>query len=269
MSSIGQRRSPRLTRMGEPVTVTSSAIELERFEMLQGEAFEPHAHDEHQLAWASAGVLMVEVGGRCWVLPPNLALWIPGGARHTTIAMRETVLQGIYIDPRARIGWSEPTVVAVTPLVRHLIEHLAGELGEEARIRAEAVLVDVLRPVGTSTLELPMPLESRAREVAQALVADPGDRRSMDEVARQAGASPRTLLRLFLSETGMTFSQWRTHARLQASVALLSDGHTVARVADRVGYATPSAFVAAFRRVTGHTPAAYFGAVSAREAGGA
>jgi len=64
----------------------------------------------------------------------------------------------------------------------------------------------------------------------------------------------------------MTVHQWRTHARLQASIALLSDGHTVARVADRVGYATPSAFVTAFRRATGSTPAAYANAVANRDA---
>jgi AraC-like DNA-binding protein len=42
----------------------------------------------------------------------------------------------------------------------------------------------------------------------------------------------------------------------------------VASVAERVGYATPSAFVAAFRRVTGQTPAAYLARDPARENAG-
>jgi AraC-like DNA-binding protein len=240
--------------------MTASAIGLERFDMLAGEAFDRHVHDEHQLAWASSGVVMVDVGDRCWVLPTHLALWIPGGTWHGTAAVRESVLQGIYVDPVAGIGWPDPTVVSVTPLARHLIEHLADdELDDEARARAEAVLVDVLQPAGGTTLELPLPVDPRAREVADLLMASPDDQRRLDELAFAIGSSSRTLLRLFLAETGMTFSDWRVHARLQSAVALLAEGLPVARVADRVGYATPSAFVAAFRRVTGHTPAAYFG----------
>ena len=240
----------------------TAAIGLERFEMLSGQSFERHVHDEHQLAWASTGVLMVDVEDRCWVLPPNLALWIPGGTWHAVVAMRASVLQGVYVDPAAPVGWRVPTVVSVSPLARQLLEYLAGELGERERVRAEAVLVDVLRPVGAATLELPLPTDPRARAVAELLLADLTERAGLDVLARRVHSSPRTLLRLFLAETGLTFHQWRVHARLQASVALLAEGHPVARVADRVGYATPSAFVAAFRRATGHTPAAYFGRVA-------
>jgi AraC-like DNA-binding protein len=39
---------------------------------------------------------------------------------------------------------------------------------------------------------------------------------------------------------------------------MLADGTSVAATARRVGYATPSAFVAAFRRAVGTTPADYF-----------
>ena len=81
------------------------------------------------------------------------------------------------------------------------------------------------------------------------------------------GSSPRTLLRLFVTETGLTFSQWRAHARLQAGISSLAEGRPVASVAGQVGYATPSAFVAAFRRVTGYTPAAYFALAQAQDGG--
>lgn len=46
--------------------------------------------------------------------------------------------------------------------------------------------------------------------------------------------------------------------RLQAALPLLAAGQPVSRVAGRVGYENPSAFVAAFRRETGQTPAACF-----------
>ena len=56
----------------------------------------------------------------------------------------------------------------------------------------------------------------------------------------------------------MTFGRWRTQVRLRAALPLLAEGVPVAATARRVGYATPSAFVAVFRKVTGESPGAYF-----------
>ncbi|MEV6508620.1 helix-turn-helix transcriptional regulator [Streptomyces sp. NPDC051642] len=244
-----------------------TSIDLERFEMERGQTFQPHWHDDHQLAWARSGVVMVDIQNRCWVLPPHLALWIPSGLRHSTGALRESVLQGIYLDPeRCPLAWSAPTVLTVSPLARHLIEYLAGDLAPDARMHAEAVLLDVLRPAPGAVFELPLPTDPRARELAALLLDDPADPRGLGEFAHVVGSSARTLLRLFLAETGMTFNQWRVHARLQAALAHLAEGAPVSRVAERVGYATPSAFVAAFRRLTGYTPAAYFADVRSRDA---
>jgi AraC-like DNA-binding protein len=252
------------------VPAPASAIGLERFEMIRGQSFQRHVHDVHQLAWASQGVLLVDVDHRFWVLPPHLALWIPAGVWHATVALRETTLQGIYLDPAGiDVPWTEPTVLAVDPLARHLIGYLAGDLAESARLRAESVLLDVVRAVPSGTIELPLPRDRRAREVAELLLQDPTDRRGLDALARGVGSSARTVLRLFVAETGMTFNQWRIHVRLQSAVALLAEGRSVSRVAELVGYATPSAFVAAFHRVTGSTPAGYFGQVSGGGAGAA
>ncbi|MEU6478572.1 helix-turn-helix transcriptional regulator [Streptomyces sp. NPDC047017] len=242
-----------------PDSPPDNSIDLERFEMLRGQTFRHHTHPDHQLAWARTGVLMVDIQDRCWVLPPHLALWIPAGVGHATAALRESVLQGIYLDPAlCPLAWSTPTVLAVPPLARHLIDHLTGDLSPGARARAEIVLLDVLRPAAGAVFELPLPADPRAREVAGLLLEDPADPRGLGQLAHVVGSSARTLLRLFLAETGMTFNQWRVHARLQAALAHLAEGAPVARVAERVGYGTPSAFVAAFRRVTGETPAAYF-----------
>jgi AraC-like DNA-binding protein len=60
-------------------------------------------------------------------------------------------------------------------------------------------------------------------------------------------------------DTGTSFARWRTQLRLQAALPRLVAGVPVATVARAVGYDTPSAFVAAFRRTTGVTPGSYFG----------
>jgi AraC-like DNA-binding protein len=164
-------------------------------------------------------------------------------------------MRTIYFGGRQ---WVRPTVVAVGPLLAELIRHLADlTLPTAPRRRAEAVLRDLLVPVPVSTIHVPA-VSKRLALIAQSLTDDPADDRDLAAWGRLVGASSRTLARAFVAETGMTFGAWRTQVRLLASLPLLAAGMPVATVARRVGYATPSAFVAAFRRVTNTTPGAYF-----------
>jgi AraC-like DNA-binding protein len=103
-----------------------------------------------------------------------------------------------------------------------------------------------------------MPADERARRVAEQILADVTDDRPLAAWGREVGASARTLARLFVADTGLTFARWRTHARLAAALRLLAAGERVGTVAYLVGYGTPSAFVAAFRRGLGTTPASAF-----------
>ncbi|AXI80338.1 AraC family transcriptional regulator [Peterkaempfera bronchialis] len=237
-----------------------AAICVRTFDMQPGQRFDLHDHETHQLAWSPSGVLTVDIGDRSWVLPPTMALWIPAGVPHATGATRPALMRSVYLPPaHCPAGWHDPTVVGVGPLLRELITHLAApDLGPGARSRAEAVLFDLLRPVGVTTIDVPMPLDTRARRVAEALIAHPSDERTLDGWGREVGASGRTLARLFAAETGMPFGRWRTRVRLRAALGHLAANRPLASVARRVGYSTPSAFVAAFRLETGRTPGAYF-----------
>jgi AraC-like DNA-binding protein len=235
------------------------AVVFGEFPLASGEWFPWHRHLQHQLAWTPRAALTVQVGDAHWVLPPARALWLPAGVSHRTGAPKHTVLRGIYADPRrCPIRWSEPTMVAVPPLLRELVEYLAGDLGAAERRRAERVMFDLLEPVRAIPIGVRRPADPRAGTVADLLVADPSDQRSLSELAGLAGVSSRTLARLFLDGTGLTFGAWRTQVRLRASLSLLADGVPLSGVARRVGYATPSAFVAAFHREVGISPGRYF-----------
>jgi AraC-like DNA-binding protein len=230
------------------------------FPMPAGRRFEWHHHSEHQLAWSPEGVLVVRTEGGSFVLPPTRALWIPAGTSHETQASGSAVLRSVYVRTRGcPITWAAPTPVEVNPLLRELIPHLEEDsLAGEERRRAEAVLFDLLAPLAVATIDVRLPGDERAQRVAEALLADPGDGRTLDAWGRHVGASSRTLARSFLAETGLSFGRWRTLARLQAALLQLAEGQPVGLVASRVGYRTPSAFVAAFRAHTGVTPGRYF-----------
>jgi AraC-like DNA-binding protein len=230
------------------------------FPMAPGDQFDWHTHEDDQLAWASRGVISVITDAATWLLPPSRALWIPAGVRHEVRAQGATTMQSVYVRTAfLSIDWKTPTVVRARPLLAELVEYLGDETLDSARRkRAAALLSDLLEPLVVTTIEVRLPSDGRARTVAEALLQDPAENRTLTSWGRQVGASGRTLERAFLSETGVPFSRWRTLARLKASLPMLATGRPISYVAPEVGYESTSAFVAAFRREVGLTPSAYF-----------
>ncbi len=230
------------------------------FPMPAGTVFDWHTHDDHQLAWAATGVLTVRSATAAWVLPPTRALWIPVGVRHENLSEGVATMRTAYVRPGScAITWTECTPVTAGPLMAEILRYLQGEgLDPGRRERAEHVLVDLLEPAPTVSFSVRMPVEERARRVAEGLAKDPADGRSLAEWGDEVGASGRTLARAFLADTGLPFGRWRTMLRLHLAMEDLAAREPVARVARRVGYESSSAFVAAFKRETGITPAVYF-----------
>jgi AraC-like DNA-binding protein len=245
------------------MSLIGQQILVDSLDLLPGTWFDWHTHQEHQLNWAEEGVLRIATAEGAWILPPTRAMWIPAGTSHTTGSTRATTMRSLMIA-RDPVGWQAPTVIRVGPLLGNLLTYLASTLEPEARSRAEAVLQDLLEPVPITPIQLPMPTDDRALRVASALREDPADSRTLADWGRQVGASERTLARLFGAETGMGFDEWRTRLRLSHAIALLADGVSVTATGQRVGYASPSAFVAAFRRFTGISPGRYFARSNSR-----
>lgn len=248
-----------MSTTGQRPECLPDGILVATFPMPGGTLFSWHTHEDHQLAWAASGVLTVLTEGATWVLPPTRALWIPAGVPHETGAASRATMRSVYVPPRlSPVTWTAPTPVAASPLLAELIGYLGGELTRTRREHGEALLADLLEPVPFATLDVPFPTGPLASTVATALRDNPADERTLADWGRAVGASERTLARAFTAQTRMTFGRWRTLLRLQAALPLLAAGEPVNRVAHRVGYETPSAFVAAFHRETGLTPAAYF-----------
>lgn len=236
---------------------TGHGIRVGSLDLLPGTSFDWHTHAAHQLNWAEDGVLTIATALGTWVLPPSRALWIPADTPHTTGSTRSTTMRSLLIHADL-VAWQTPTVVKVGPLLGPLLSYLASPLAPDPRARAEAILQDLLEPVPTTPIQLPAPQDDRTSRIATGLRSNPADPRTLADWGRTVGASPRTLARLFGSETGMGFNEWRTRLRLTHALGLLASGSSVTATAHHVGYSTPSSFVAAFRRVTGTSPARYF-----------
>jgi AraC-like DNA-binding protein len=130
----------------------------------------------------------------------------------------------------------------------------SGRIGHVA-----ALILDEIRTLDAQPLHVPMPRDRRLRTICTALLRDPGRCETLEEWSEIAGASSRTLARLFASETGMRFVDWRHQARLAEALVRLAQGQDVGSVSRGLGYASASAFTAMFRKALGTTPRNYFG----------
>ena len=233
-------------------------IRPQRFDYAEGHSTGQHVHDEHQLVYASDGVLAVETEHSRWVLPTQRAAWIPAGTFHTVRAETAATMAALYIEATETPVVAGLAVFDVSPLLRQLVLHLVDDPGTgDARSRLERVALDQLAAAPEVPVRLPRLHDPRLRAIEDALTADPRDPRTLAEFGRDVGAGERTLQRLFAAETGTSFGRWRTLLRLQHGLVWLGRGETVTTAATRSGYDQPSAFIAAFKAVFGMTPGQY------------
>ncbi len=221
-----------------------------------------HAHPRGQLIFASNGVMRVLCGKDIWVVPPTQAVWIPSDVEHEVYFPGEVSLRNLFIDPSVTSGLPELcTVIRVSPLLRELILKavIIGDsyTTESPGFRLMTVILDELEQAERTQLHLPMGRDTRLLRVIEELLKCPGDRRELQEWALFAGASTRTLARLFVKETGLTFGDWRKRLLLQEAVDRLGKGDTVTDVAFDLGYKSLSAFIEMFRKSLGSPPREY------------
>lgn len=226
------------------------------FDTPEPKAWPPHSHVEHELMWSQRGVLTVLIDDRLWTLSPGVGLWIPGGVAHEARTDGRAMLCATYVSPEAWAPeWNGVTTVRVNGAVQHLLTHLTkSPMPDEERRRAQQVCMDLIEPLGEREVSVPIPRDARLRALVRGVLEDPADDRSLEQWAAHLNLSPRTVTRAFAAEVTMGFAQWRRVVRMHVAYGLLADGMTVTSAGRRVGYGTPSAFVAAFRRVMGHTP---------------
>ena len=246
-------------KRGEPAAqVASVSVELPNSKVIP-----EHCHPEDQLIFASRGVMAVSTAQGVWVVPPMRAMWIPARTPHSVRMSGPVSMRTLYFRPglvRALPG--RCFVMNVSPLLQQLIIHACTisrlSRGDAAQKRLIGVLTDQLQVAHSVPLQLPYPADPRGLRVARAVQVEPEERALLERLSRGSGASKRTIERIFLAETKMSFRQWRQRSRLLHALENLAAGEKVTSAALSAGYNSPSAFIAMFRRQLGSTPARYF-----------
>ena len=224
----------------------------------RGELIEPHSHDLAQIVFAKSGVMRVHTEQGAWVVPPQRALWMPAGVVHWISCRTAVAMRTVYLDPAAvPAGGGETSVLAATPLLREIILRLVE--GEPCATAALiAVLVGELAAVPVAPLHLPEPRDPRLRRVCAAMRAAPGDPAGLAEHARAAGASsPHADAPVPGRDRPDRFRAWQRQLRLLVGAGAAGRlGQPVTTIALDLGYASPSAFIAAFRAGARRDPSA-------------
>lgn len=227
-------------------------------------AFGFHLHPWAQVAYTSEGVIRIEVDDTTWIVPPSRAIWIPARVVHDAQIIESAYLRTLYVHESVIPAPLDACrVIEVSPLLRELIVALdATDAPDASTMQREQwlgrLILDEITRSESLPLGVPLPTDKRLRALCEAIVANPKAGESLEQLALDVGASVRTISRLFRSELGSSFSEWRQQAVLAHAIPLLSQGQSLARVAHELGYTSQSAFTAMFRRAFGKSPREFF-----------
>lgn len=223
-----------------------------------------HSHPRFQLVYAARGVVTVDTRDATWVVPPQRAVWMPPTIEHRLRASGRVELRSLYVRPDAAARMPRTCeVLEVTALLRELIVRATGlpleydEKGPAGRLMG--LVLDELAELPRLPYHLPVPKEAPLSAICRRLLEAPDDGATLEQLARKGGFSGRTLARHFRRDTGMSFAKWRRRARLLRALAWIAEGRPIVEVALELGYDSPSAFSAMFRRELGAPPTSFRG----------
>ncbi|HSW08888.1 AraC family transcriptional regulator [Aquabacterium sp.] len=271
--------TPLSPRLHQPTA--QRPLRMRRLKLATDSEVLPHSHPWAQLTFSAAGAVRLTAAHGTYLVPPSRALWIPPGVEHAVTVIEDAELLTLYLhQPRGRCGpgvpaalqapWRECRVLEVSDLMRALVAQMDGAPDDPRQAPAAdllqreallaALILDEVRRAPPVRLGVALPQDKRLRALCEAVLDEPARHRTLDDWARDSGASPRTIARLFREQLGVSFGQWRQQVFLTRALALAARGTPMARIAGELGYASASAFTAMVRRTVGQPPRRFFAA---------
>jgi AraC-like DNA-binding protein len=244
-----------------PNRMSTPPFTIRRGHKQRGMGMPTHSHEEAQLTFAASGMVQVHTQEGRWLVPPQLAVWIPAGVLHRVDVLTDAELWMVDWTPSVAEAWAPPTqldrpfTLRVTPLMHSLLDTaFSANIGTaKAELVARLMLHELTETAHAPTF-LPLPISPIGRRIADLAFEDRQNRLNIDDLASRAATSVRTVSRLFPSETGLTLKAWRQRARIVQAMDELARGNAIARVAVEFGFASTASFSCAFRQVTAMTP---------------
>lgn len=228
-----------------------------------GHVLPAHSHRHAQLVYGASGIMMVATEQGRWIVPPDHAVWIPGGIRHDLRMVTAVTTVTLWVQPSATHGLSGSCqVLEISTLMRSLLTaaiDIEPEYDRDSRAGLiMSLMLQELKLLPSLPLCLKFPQHEKLAERCRAFLLEPRPHDTIEIWSEALGMSRRTFTRLFRRETGLSFAAWRQQACLFASLPRLAGGEPITRIALDLGYESPAAFTTMFKRLQGVPPSLYF-----------
>lgn len=221
--------------------------------------FPSHEHSWGEFVYAYNGVVQVMVEDDRYLVPPQYGIWIPPFKEHVGQNRRAVLQSSLYVSnhlchslPR------ESQALLVTPFMRAILDHAKDNVANyqsNKHQRLLRVLLDELTETPRAGTFLPASDDAILKQILHRLEAFPEDKRSVADLAQEAGITERTLARKCRSDLGIPLTEWRNRMRVVKAISMLEHGMTVEEITQHFEYSNASAFIAMFKKITAITPA--------------
>lgn len=230
-----------------------------------GHVMASHHHRRSQLVYGANGMMLVGTEHGRWAVPPDRAVWIPGGIRHDLKMISAVTTVTVWVEPAPSLNLPDACqVVEISPLMRSLLLAAIDVTPEYDSSGRDGLLMSLLleemKDLPALPLSLHFPKHPRLAERCRLFLQTPKPHETIEHWSEALGMSRRTFTRLFKKETGLSFAAWRQQACLFAALPRLAANEPVTRIALDLGYESPAAFTTMFKRLQGVPPSRYFGA---------
>lgn len=217
-----------------------------------------HTHEMGQLLFTQQGCIRISLEKRLSLLPPGRVAWIPPHVRHRAQMRASVGYRSIYLSEEyAQEVGNEVVILSISPLLRELLERIAiapfdsdWQTGRLANLLP--VFIDELKAATTEPTLLSLPQDRRLKRLDIEQLPP-----NLSQLAQIIGASEKTITRVFLKETGMTYQSWRQQWRFIKAIELLAQEKPYHFITQELGLTSDSAFISFFRKMSGMTPREY------------
>ena len=180
--------------------------------------------------------------------------------RHCATMNNVVEYRSLYFEEALVSSFNEVKVISVNSLLKALIERMSFWQWDKPKREMHATLqlfLEELQSASEYQLTLPFPNDPRLNQWLDSLQQPDSNVPNLNNLAKQIGASSKTISRIFSNQAGMPYQSWRQQWRLLKSIELLSQGKQVNDVAYQLDFSSDSAFITFFKQQTGTTPLQY------------
>ncbi|RAS54253.1 AraC-like DNA-binding protein [Vibrio diazotrophicus] len=203
-----------------------------------------HKHDTGQLIYMKQGFCVGQAEHNQWLIQKGMLVWIPPNVSHHAECKYDANLIAMYLPPEIAETWPDKIMlIDASKLAIGIIDKFTND--EVEPIKATSLLDFLLEELIESKPSnniLPLPTDRRLVQITQSTIRNPSIKISLNEWAQKVGACERTLSRLFIKETGLSYKCWINRLKHNKALTGLRDGLTNEELSLKLGFASGDSF---------------------------